>query len=113
MVRGVLGTASWRIQQVFPQFGVDVSLLWSATAHPVVQDLLDANKLVRDMHRRCCTAPSFSLVQWTPIAATGFEFLGGDASDRPRPDDSQTRGYVITLATEKSSGKVKKKMMSA
>ena len=34
-----------------PKFAADVSLLLSATAHPVVQDLLDANKLVRDMHR--------------------------------------------------------------
>ena len=33
-----------------PQF-VDVSLLLSATADLVVQDLLDANKLVRDMLR--------------------------------------------------------------
>ena len=34
-----------------PQLAVDVSLLLSATAQPVVQDLLDANKLVRDMRR--------------------------------------------------------------
>ena len=34
-----------------PQFAADVSLLLSATAHPVEQDLLDANKLVRDMRR--------------------------------------------------------------
>ena len=46
------GTSSWRAQQISPQFAVDVSLLLSATAHPVVQDLLDANKLVRDMRRR-------------------------------------------------------------
>ena len=34
-----------------PQFAPDVSLLLSAAAQPVVQDLLDANKLVRDMRR--------------------------------------------------------------
>ena len=48
MLRGVLGTASWRAQQVSPQFAADVSLLLSATAHLGVQDLLDAKKLVRD-----------------------------------------------------------------
>ena len=51
MLRGVLGTASWRAQPTSPQFAADVSLLWSATAQPVVQDLLDANRLVRDMRR--------------------------------------------------------------
>ena len=34
-----------------PQFAADVSLLLSAAAQPVVQDLLDANKLVREMQR--------------------------------------------------------------
>ena len=46
MLEGVLGTASWRAQQMSPQFAADVSLLLIATAQPVVQDLLDANKLV-------------------------------------------------------------------
>ena len=38
-------------QQVSPLFSIDVSLLLSATARPLVQDLLDANKLVRDVRR--------------------------------------------------------------
>ena len=46
MLRGVLGTATWTAQQMSPQFAADVSLLLSATAQPVVQDLLDANELV-------------------------------------------------------------------
>ena len=41
------------------QFSVDVSVLLSATAHPVVQDLLDAGKLVRDMRRRAAQALRF------------------------------------------------------
>ena len=49
--KGVLGKASWGVQQMSPLFAADVSLLPSATADPVVQDLLDSNKLVRDMHR--------------------------------------------------------------
>ena len=39
MLRGVLGTASWRAPQMSPQFAADVSLLLSATADPVVHDL--------------------------------------------------------------------------
>ena len=50
---GVTGTASWRAQQMFPQFAIDVSLLLSATARPPVQGL-DTNKLVREM-RRCAS----------------------------------------------------------
>ena len=34
MLRGVLGTASWRAQQMSPQFAADVSLLLSATVIP-------------------------------------------------------------------------------
>ena len=63
MLRGVLGTASWRAQQMSPQLAADVSLLLSATAHPVVQDLLDANKLVREKRRSPSQTLSFSLFQ--------------------------------------------------
>ena len=37
MLRGVLGTASWRAQQMSLQFAADVSLLLSATADQVVR----------------------------------------------------------------------------
>ena len=103
MLRGVLGTASWRAQQISPQFAADVSLLLSATAHPVVQDLLDAKKLVQDMRRSSAQSlhfHSFNMTPWHQLVFASW----ADASDRPRPDGSRTRGYVITLATEKSSG---------
>ena len=44
-----------------PQFAADVILLLSTTAHPVVQDLLDANKLVRDMRRSSAVSSFFTL----------------------------------------------------
>ena len=34
MLQGVLGAASWRAQQMSPQFAADVSLLVSAAAQP-------------------------------------------------------------------------------
>ena len=101
MLRGVLGTASWRVHQVSPQCAADVSLLLSATAQPVVQDLLDANKLVRDMRRSA--ALHFHYFNETPWQLVVFA-SGADASDRRRPDGSRTGGYVITLATEKLFG---------
>ena len=44
-------------QQMSPEFAVDVSLLLSAAAHPEVQDLLDTNKLVRDVRRSAAQSP--------------------------------------------------------
>ena len=49
-----------------PQFAADVSLLLSATADPVVQDLLDANKLVRDMRRSSAQSLHFRSFNETP-----------------------------------------------
>ena len=85
-----------------PQFAVDVSLLLIAT-QPVVEDLLDANKLVRDMRRSAAQSlhfHSFNETPWHQLVSASW----ADASDRPRPDGSRTGGYVITLATEKLFG---------
>ena len=103
MLRGVLGAASWRAQPMSPQFAADVSLLSSATAHPVVQDLLDANKLVREMRRSSAQSLHSHSLNETPWQQLVFASWG-DASDRPRPDGSRTGGYVIALATEKLFG---------
>ena len=103
MLRGVLGTATWTAQQMSPQFAADVSLLLSATAQPEVQDLLDANELVRDMRRIAAQSlhcHSFNETPWQQLVFASW----ADASDRHRPDGSRTRGYVITLATEKMFG---------
>ena len=86
-----------------PQFAADVSLLLSATAQPVVQDLLDANKLVRDMRRSAAQSlhfHSFGETTWAQLVFASW----AHASDRPRPDDPRTGGFVITLATEKLFG---------
>ena len=103
MLRGVLGTRSLRTQQVSPQFAAGVSLLLSAAAQPVVQDLPDANKLVRDM-RRCAAQSfhfhSFSETPWHQLVSASW----ADASDRPRSDGFGTGGCVMTLATEKLCG---------
>ena len=72
----------------------------SATADPVVQDLLDANKLVRDMRRSSAHSLHFHSFNETPWQQLVFASWA-DASDRPRPDGSRTGGFVITLATEK------------
>ena len=111
ILRGVLGTASWRAQQMSPQFAADVSLLVSATAHPVVQDLLDANKLVQDMRRSSAQSLHFHSFNETPRQQLFFASWA-DASDRPRLDGSRTGGYVITLATKSCSDMVKKTMSS-
>ena len=86
-----------------PQFAADVSLLLSATSDPAVQDLLDANKLVRDMRRSSAQSLHFYSFNETPWQQLVFSSWS-DASDRPRPDGCRTGGYVITLATEELFG---------
>ena len=86
-----------------PQFAAYLSLLLSATADPVVQDLLDANKLVQDMRRISAQTLHFHSFNETPWQQLVFASWA-DASDRPRPDGSRTGGYVITLATEELFG---------
>ena len=99
MLRSVLGTASWRAQQMSPLFAADVSLLLSAAAQPTVQDLLNANKFVRDMRRSAAQSTHFHSFKET-LRQQLFFASWTDASDRPRPDGSRTGGYVIILATE-------------
>ena len=77
-------------------------LLLSATAHPVVQDLLDATKLFRDVRRSSAESLHFHSFNETPWQLVFASWA--DASDRPRQDGSRTGGYVITLATEKLFG---------
>ena len=86
-----------------PQFATDVSLLLSATADPVVQDLLDAKKLVRDMRRSSAQSLHFHSFNETPWQQLVFASWA-DASDRLRPDGSRTGGYVTILATEELFG---------
>ena len=86
-----------------PQFAADVSLLLSATADPVVQDLLNANKLVRDMRRSSAQSLHFHSFNETPWQQLVFASWA-DASDRPRPNGSRAGSYAILLATEESFG---------
>ena len=89
LLRVVLGTASWRAQQMSPQFAADVSLLLSITAQPMVQDLLDVNKLVRDMRRSAAHSLHFHSFNEAPCRQLIFASWA-DANDRPRPGGSRT-----------------------
>ena len=96
MLRGVRGTASWRDQQISPQFAADVSLLLSASAQPVVQNLLDPNKLVRDVRRSAVQSLHFHSFNESPWHQLVFASWA-DASDRPRPDGQEDDDGVAIL----------------
>ena len=64
------------------QFAVGVSLLLSVTPRPVVQDLLDANKLVRDVRRSAAQTLRFHSFNGTPWQQLVFRSRA-DASDSP------------------------------
>ena len=75
MMRGVLGTASWRAQQMSPQFAADVFAI----------ECDGTSRGTRSSGRqqagpRCasqsCTVSSFSLFQSDSVAAAGFCFVG-------------------------------------
>ena len=99
MLRGVLGTASWRAQQMSPQFAADVSLLLSETAQAVVQDLLDANKLVRDMRRSAAQSlhlHSFNETPWHQLVFASVIVSTRWFSDRRLCDNHCCRKAVRT-----------------
>ncbi|CAK0842079.1 unnamed protein product, partial [Prorocentrum cordatum] len=98
LLRGVLGTASWRAQQVSPQYAVDVGLALSQVNNAKISDLVNANKVVKDMRKSASQVINFHrfenydwhepwMVQWA------------DASDKLRPDGSKTGGLVTGLST--------------
>ena len=93
-----------------PRFAADVSLLLSTTAQPVVQDLLDANKLVRDMRRSAAQSLHFHSFNETPWHQLVFASWA-DASDCSRPDGSRTGGFALWL--QKSCSDTVIKTMSA
>ena len=70
---------------------------------PWYKDLLDANKLVRDVRRSSAQSLHFHSFNNTPWQQLVFASWA-DASHHPRPDRSRTGGHVITLATEKLFG---------
>ena len=64
----------------------------SATVDPVVQDLLDANKLIRDMRRSSAESlhiQSFNETPWQKLVFASW----ADASDRLRPDGEKLFGH--------------------
>ena len=84
------------LSKFLSQFAADVSLLLSSTAQPVVQDLLDPNKLVRDVRRSAVQSLHFHSSNESPWHRLVFASWA-DASDRPRPDGQEDDDGVAIL----------------
>ncbi|CAK0897474.1 unnamed protein product [Prorocentrum cordatum] len=98
LLRGVLGTASWRAQQVSPQYVVDVGLASSQVNNAKISDLVNANKLVKDMRKSASQVIKFHQFEkydWHELRMVQW----ADASDKLRPDGSKTGGLVTGLST--------------
>ena len=96
MLRGVLGTCSWKAQQAAPQFAAEIGLMLSECAQPTVRLLIDANKLVRDM-RRPCPPIRFHVhagLPWMDLVPV----VWCDASPDNRCDGNGTMGLVAGLS---------------
>ncbi|CAK0810363.1 unnamed protein product, partial [Prorocentrum cordatum] len=98
LLRGVLGTASWRAQQVPPQYAVDVGLALSQVNNAKISNLVNANKLVKDMRKsasQVIKSHRFENYDWHELWMVQW----ADASDKLRPDGSKTGGLVTGLST--------------
>lgn len=99
LIRGALGTASWRATQTAPQYLADTSLLLSEISRGTVQTMYKVNKLIREMKRNSQlkliypnwkgqieSLQDLAVITWT------------DASNHNRADKSSSLGILTGIA---------------
>ena len=96
MLRGVIGTLSWKASQTGPHYMADVSLLLSEIPYATIETLHKANKLVREVRRDAAQALRFPFwnTPWQELSVVTW----ADASQHNRPDKSSTLGLVTAVA---------------
>ena len=90
-LRSVLGALSWHANQVAPQWSAAVGMLLSKTCKGSVQEIIDANKLLRKakmgQHQKL-RIHGFGSAK--PVLAAW-----ADAADSHRPDGGSTKGILV------------------
>ncbi|CAL1141395.1 unnamed protein product, partial [Cladocopium goreaui] len=95
-LRATLGALSWRATQTCPWLAASVSVLQGKQNDPSIEDLLEANKLIR-MQRQFCEMPlRFSSQIQEPVLVSY-----SDASWSCRADGSSQGGQLTVLADRK------------
>ena len=97
LIRGAMGTASWRATQSAPQFLADTSLLLSELSRGTVYTMHKVNKLVREMKRNATQKLMFPT--WPDITLEDLSVITwADASNHNRADKSSSIGIVSGIA---------------
>ena len=99
MLRGSLGTISWKATQTGPQYLAEVSLLLSEISKGTVETLYKVNKLAREIRREAAQRLLFP--SWNCEVDELAVVTYADASQHNRPDGSSTIG-IITVAGPKA-----------
>lgn len=95
-MRATLGALSWRATQTCPWLAASVSVLQGKQTDPIVEDLLETNKLIRMQRQFCDVSLKFSSRIEKPILVTY-----SDASWACRKDGSSQGGQITILTDQR------------
>ena len=96
MLRGSLGTISWRATQSGPQYVADTSLLLSETNKATQGTLVRTNKLIREMRRNAGQGLLFP--SWRRPLSELSVITWADASNHNRPDKASSVGIITGVS---------------
>ena len=96
MLRGALGSLSWKATQSGPHYLADVSLLLSEVNVATVDTLVRTNKLIREVRRTPDQRLTFHA--WNKPLDQLTAVVWADASNHNRPDKSSTMGLIAGIA---------------
>ena len=100
--RGAIMKAAWRAGQTGPQFAARVNVTASKTNKATVQDLREANKILKEMKRTSTvglTFPAFNVRRAEPFSWEDMVMLHfGDAAQSNRHDGGSSGGYITGMS---------------
>ena len=96
MLRGAIGSLSWKSAQTGPHFQAETCLLLSEVPHATISTIVKANKLIREVKREASQSLLFPArgVEWHKMAIVTW----CDAGEKNRPDKSSTLGHITGIA---------------
>ena len=96
MLRGAIGSLSWKSAQTGPHFQAETCLLLSEVPHATISTIVKVNKLIREVKREASQSLLFPAwgVEWHKMAIVTW----CDAGEKNRPDKSSTLGHITGIA---------------
>ena len=96
MLRGAIGSLSWKSAQTGPHFQAEACLLLSEVPHATISTIVKVNMLIREVKREASQSLLFPAwgVEWHKMAIVTW----CDAGEKNRPDESSTLGHITGIA---------------